>query len=142
MNIELKTNDPKKSLVMQNIARQKSDRPREHGPEADYSTYYEVDLSVSSDWLSFRTNLLFQKIYVREAIANLIAMSQGIPGEARLGSEYEPVFILFTSDDLGHLTVSGKVPDVGDYHSATFAIKTDQTVLPYLISDLSEILKL
>ncbi|MDO8289861.1 MAG: hypothetical protein Q7T44_11650 [Parvibaculum sp.] len=134
MDIELATNDPLKSLVLQDI--EKLDDGHEHEPG---NNHYVCNLVVVSDWLRFHIRFYFQKRYLTEALENLIGMSQGVAGEAIIKEEYETTYIGFRMDKLGHVTVFGAVLQGPDDQTVKFSFNTDQTILPSLISDLKKV---
>ena len=130
IRIELATNDADKLLVLEDIER-----------FSDGSGYM-AHLRVHSTWLTFTHKFSFHELRLIDAISNLTKMAKGEPAAAKLMGEWESDFLQVELNDLGHVYVTGEIGYEGgpDFQHVSFSFRTDQTVVPPLLRDLTMLL--
>jgi hypothetical protein len=109
------------------------------------------DAARSSDGYAYGANLFVQarsfagNLYVafeteclEKFIKELEEMDRTLAGSATLKPHYENYSITLKLDRVGHIGVSGELPDYSEglFQQLLFEFETDQTCLPPFISDL------
>jgi hypothetical protein len=103
---------------------------------------YACVVTVRSGGFGCERPFCFDDWHLGNAIAAFQSMAAGTPGEAVIRGQWEPDFIRFKMNDLGHVVVSGELFEHAELtQSLKFAFRTDQTVLGPLIRDLSLVRK-
>lgn len=103
---------------------------------------YRCNLFVRSGDFSCHRPFYFDDSHFPDAIEALRRMSTGAAGEATIRDRWENDFVCFTSNELGHIFVTGELFEHSDLpQSLRFGFRTDQTVIGPLICDFEALLK-
>ena len=95
---------------------------------------YRCRLIVTSAGFSCDRPFYFDDPHLTTALSLLQQMDAGHAAEATIKGEYEPDFVRFRRNDLGHVIVSGELFEQSELpQSIKFCFRTDQTVLGELV---------
>lgn len=125
--LELQTNDPAKVVRLSKI-----EKFREGG-----GCQYRCELTVMSDGFSCQRTFWFDNASLSIAVPELERMATATAGTAVISQQFEPDFLQFESNEMGHVWVSGEIIELSEFDQRLkFAFQTDQTILPPLARDL------
>lgn len=128
MNINLHINDESKQLEFRNI--------RDVGADT-----YECLAYVKSGWLTCERQFFFGKYYAQEFLKKLSEMNLSFNGVAELKAEYEDQVITIGCNQMGKVVSGEFIEHSMLSQSFEFGFETDQTLLPGLIKQFTELLE-
>jgi hypothetical protein len=103
---------------------------------------YRCDLCIRSGDFSCQRPFYFDDSHFPDAIDALRRMNRGVAGEATIKGQWENDVVRFTSNELGHVFVTGELFEYSELtQSMRFGFRTDQTVLGPLIRDFEVLLQ-
>lgn len=125
-NFELKTNDSEKGIWFSGVEK------------FNDGSGLHCTLVVASNGFLCKRSFFFD--FASDILASLEKMVLGKPCKAKLKGQWEEDYLEFELNEMGHLFVRGKIFE----HSAEaqqlqFSFRTDQTVLPSLLSYLGSL---